>query len=97
MADDGPSSQHGHTLSAAPIRNNSSVATKLASVLSTSYSDAEFREALDLLDQRQIVNDGRGRRQIRLNLQKDVLDCNEVIVNEFGRVAEVSLCIRYMH
>lgn len=65
------------------------LAAKVAAVLSTAYSDTEFREALSLLDQRAVGNDARTRRQIRLDLHKEVIDSNGVIVDEFGRVAEV--------
>jgi hypothetical protein len=65
------------------------IASKVTAVLSTSYSDTEFRNALGLLDERGIVNDARTRRQIRLNLQKEVIDSNGEIISEFGRVSEV--------
>ena len=67
------------------------LASKVTSVLSTSYSDTEFRDALALLDERATANDAETRRQIRLDLQKEVIDSNGDIIGEFGRVAEVCI------
>lgn len=64
--------------------------SKVTSVLSTSYSDTEFRDALALIDERGVQNDAETRRHLRLELQKEVIDCNSVVIGEFGRVAEVS-------
>lgn len=65
------------------------LASKVTAVLSTSYSDTEFRDALALLDEREIRNDPETRRQLRLALQKEVIESNGVVIGEFGRVAEV--------
>ena len=65
------------------------LSSKVTSVLSTSYSDTEFRDALALLDERGIKNDAETRRRIRLDLQKEVIDSNGEVIAEFGRVAEV--------
>lgn len=65
--------------------------SKVTSVLSTTHSDTEFRDALSLLDQRGIRNDAETRRRLRLDLQKEVIDSNAEIISEFGRVAEVGL------
>lgn len=67
------------------------LASKATSILSSSYSDNEFRGALALLDERKVLNDAETRRRIRLDLQKEVIDSNGEIIGEFGRVAEVSL------
>lgn len=72
------------------FKGASPLASKVTTVLSTSYSDTEFRDALALLDERETHNDAETRRQIRLDLQKEVIDCNGEIIGEFGRVAEVS-------
>lgn len=66
------------------------LASKVTSVLSTTHSDTEFRDALSLLDQRGIQNDAETRRRVRLDLQKEVIDSNGEVIAEFGRVAEVS-------
>lgn len=62
---------------------------KATAILSTSYSDFEFREALSLLDDRGIENNAKTRRQIRLSIHKEVIDSNGAIIDEFGHVAEV--------
>ena len=67
--------------------------SKVTSVLSTTHSDAEFRDALSLLDQRGIQNDAETRRRVRLDLQKEVIDSNGEVIAEFGRVAEVGFNI----
>lgn len=71
-------------------RTTNPISSKVTSVLSTSYADAEFREALALLDERGISNSAETRRQLRLDVQKEVIDSNGQIISEFGRVADVS-------
>jgi conserved oligomeric Golgi complex subunit 6 len=68
------------------------LSNKLTSVLSTSYADSEIRDALRLLDAKGIRNNAETRRNLRLELQKEVIKCNAQIVDDFGKVAEVSLC-----
>ena len=65
------------------------LSSKVSSVLSSSYADTEFREALTLLDDRGVLNTAETRRQLRLDLQKEVIDSNAEIVDEFAKVAEV--------
>jgi conserved oligomeric Golgi complex subunit 6 len=69
------------------------LSSKVTSILSTSYGDAEFRDALALLDERGIQNTAESRRRLRLELQKEVIDSNGAIVAEFGRVAEVGFAV----
>lgn len=64
--------------------------TKVTAVLSTSFADTDFRDALSLLDDRGLVNTPDTRRQLRLDLQKELIDSNGDIINQFGKVAEVS-------
>ncbi|KAL8378316.1 hypothetical protein RB599_008222 [Gaeumannomyces hyphopodioides] len=64
------------------------LSSKVTSVLSTSYADSEFRDALALLDSRGLQNSAETRRRLRLDLQKEVIDSNGQIINEFGRVAD---------
>lgn len=75
-----------------PNRTTNPISSKITSVLSTSYADSEFREALALLDERGISNSAETRRQLRLDVQKEVIDSNGQIISEFGRVADVSWC-----
>lgn len=63
--------------------------SKVTTVLATSYADSEFRGALSLIDDRGITNSAATRRQVRLQLQKEVIDSNGNIIVEFGRVADV--------
>ncbi|KAI1773721.1 oligomeric Golgi complex subunit 6 [Hypoxylon cercidicola] len=70
------------------VGRSNPLSSKVTSVLSTSYADAEFRESLALLDERGISNSADTRRQLRLDIQKEVIDSNGKIVTEFGRVAE---------
>ncbi|CZS98370.1 related to COG6-conserved oligomeric golgi complex [Rhynchosporium agropyri] len=64
------------------------LASKVTSVLSASYADSDIRDALTLLDQRDIQNNAETRRQLRLDVQKEVLESNGDIIEEFGHVAE---------
>lgn len=71
-----------------PLRSNA-LSSKVNSVLSASYADLEIRDALQLLDERGIENTVETRRQLRLDIQKDVIDSNGLVIKEFGHVAEV--------
>ena len=71
----------------------SALSSKITSVLSTSYADTEFREALFLLDERGLQNVAENRRRLRLDLQKEVIDSNGEIIHEFGKVAEVCVLV----
>jgi hypothetical protein len=79
----------GHPQTPATPRGLTPLTSKVTSVLSTTHSDTEFRDALTLLDERRIQNDAETRRRIRLDLQKEVIDSNGEVIAEFGRVAEV--------
>lgn len=72
-------------------KGSTALTSKITTILSTSYSDAEFRDALALLDERGVINDPETRRQLKLDLQKEVIDSNSTVIAEFGRVAEVGL------
>lgn len=72
----------------AQLRNNP-LATKVTSVLSASYADSDIRDALSLLDSRGVQNNSETRRQIRLDVQKEVIESNGDIIREFGHVSEV--------
>ena len=65
------------------------LSSKVTTVLSSSYADTDFREALALLDERGVSNTAETRRQLRLELQKEVIDSNGEIIDEFAKVAEV--------
>jgi hypothetical protein len=65
------------------------LSAKVTSVLSASYADPDLRDALDLLDKRDVENNAETRRQLRLDVQKEVIESNGDIIKEFGHVAEV--------
>jgi hypothetical protein len=82
------------SVTASPVHKGvSPLASKVTSVLSTTHSDTEFRDALTLLDQRGVQNDAETRRRLRLDLQKEVIDINAEVISEFGRVSEVGLLL----
>ena len=70
-------------------QRSTALANKLTSVLSSSYADSDIRDALETLDGRGVQNTAETRRQLRLDVQKEVIDCNGEIVQDFGKVAEV--------
>lgn len=84
---DGPETPPSPTTPQATRSNP--VSTKVTGVLSASYVDSDIRDALTLLDKRNLDNNPETRRRIRLDVQKEVIDSNGDIVHEFGHVAEV--------
>lgn len=74
---------------------SSALSNRLTSVLSASYADSDIRDALETLDNRNIRNTAETRRQLRLDVQKEVIDSNGAIIRDFGKVAEVGLLILY--
>lgn len=73
-----------------PTQRSSALSNRLTSVLSASYADSDIRDALETLSIRGIHNTAETRRQLRLDVQKEVVESNADIVRDFGRVAEVS-------
>lgn len=71
-----------------PQRSNA-LTNKLSGVLSASYADSEIRDALQSLDEKGIQNTAETRRKLRLSVQKEVIQRNGAIVQDFGHVAEV--------
>ncbi|TDZ19746.1 Conserved oligomeric Golgi complex subunit 6 [Colletotrichum orbiculare MAFF 240422] len=67
------------------------LSSKVTTILSTSYADSDFRDALQLLDGRGLLNTPETRRQLRLDLQREVIESNGHVVSHFGRVAD-QLC-----
>jgi hypothetical protein len=65
----------------------------LTTVLSASYADSDIRDSLETLNIRGVHNSAETRRQLRLDVQKEVVDCNAEIVRDFGKVAEVRLLL----
>jgi conserved oligomeric Golgi complex subunit 6 len=67
------------------------LSNKVTSILSTPLADPELGEALRIFDERSIRNAPETRRRLRLDVQKELIDCNGDIVRNFGHVAEVRL------
>lgn len=61
--------------------------SRVTSVLSASFADLEIRDALSTLDERQIQNTAEARRNLRLDVQDELVQCNGEIVQDFGLVA----------
>lgn len=76
------------TPSTPSLRSNNALTAKVNSVLSASYADLEIKDALALLDERDVRNTAETRRRLRLDVQKDVIDTNGAVIKEFGTVAE---------
>ncbi len=75
-------------------RKANALSTKLATVLSSSYADSEIREALRLLDLRSTNNAEDTRHDLKAKVQKEVIDANGRIIDDFGQVTEVSVHMR---
>ncbi len=73
----------------ATLPRSSALSNKLTAVLSASYTDPEIRDALETLDRRGVKNTAETRRRLRLNLQREVIECNGDVIKDFGAVAEV--------
>ncbi|CAK1366804.1 unnamed protein product [Cercospora beticola] len=61
---------------------------RVTSVLSASYADLEIRDALSILDERGLQNTADTRRNLRLDVQEELIQCNGEIIHDFGKVAE---------
>ncbi|EOA84826.1 Golgi transport complex subunit 6 [Exserohilum turcicum] len=87
-----PAPQNGSSPSPPPAapasRGTNALSSRITSVLSASYADLEIRDALETLDARQVQNSAETRRQLRLDVQKEVIQCNGEIISDFGHVAE---------
>lgn len=83
------SSPASSPLSPPTQQRSNALSNRLTSVLSASYADSDIRDALETLSLRGIHNTAEVRRQLRLDVQKEVVDCNAEIVRDFGKVAEV--------
>lgn len=89
-----PTANGGHSLfsptspaSAAAPRSNA-LQNRVTNVLSASYADLEIRDALSTLDERGLHNTAETRRNLRLDVQQELIECNGEIVRDFGQVAE---------
>ncbi|RHZ58073.1 Golgi transport complex subunit COG6 [Aspergillus thermomutatus] len=71
-----------------PTQRSNALSNRLTSVLSASYADSDIRDALETLSLRGVHNTAETRRQLRLDVQKEVVESNAEIVRDFGKVAE---------
>ncbi|KZF21870.1 oligomeric complex COG6 [Xylona heveae TC161] len=76
------------TPTGAVSRPSNALANRVTAVLSASYSDLDIRDALEVLDAKKFENTPETRRRLRLDVQREVIDCNGEIIKEFGKVAE---------
>jgi conserved oligomeric Golgi complex subunit 6 len=67
---------------------HSALSARISTVLSTSYSDLEIRDALAVLDQRDFKNTAEARRQLRLDTQDEVIKANGEVLSDFGGVVQ---------
>jgi hypothetical protein len=67
----------------------SALSSRITTVLSASYADLDIRDALQTLDARGFQSTQESRRNLRLDLQQEVIQCNGEIIRDFGQVAEV--------
>ncbi|CAI7607142.1 unnamed protein product [Penicillium pancosmium] len=89
----GASNGNGPSPASSPLspptsQRSTALSNRLTSVLSASYADSDIRDSLETLSLRGIHNTAGTRRQIRLDVQKEVVDSNAEIVRDFGKVAE---------
>jgi hypothetical protein len=75
--------------STASAPRSSALSSRITSVLSASYADLDLRDALETLDSRKFQNTQESRRNLRLDLQQEVIKSNREIIQDFGQVAEV--------
>ena len=73
----------------ANVLKASAPSVRITSVLSASYADSDVREALQTLDRQNLRNTPETRRRFRLDIQKELIQRNGMIIQDFGHVAEV--------
>ena len=69
-------------------RRGNALSNKLTSVLSSSYADSEIRDALRLYDTRYSDKVSQGI-DLKYEAQKEVIEANGRIVDDFSKVAKV--------
>ena len=74
-----------------PFQKSNALQSRITSVLSASFADLEIRDSLETLDARQTRNTAETRRNLRLEAQQELIQCNGEIISDFGEVAQVSV------
>lgn len=72
-----------------PSGRSNALTNKLTSILSASYADLDIKDALEALDARGVKNNADTRRNLRSDVQKDIIQCNADVIQDFGQVAKV--------
>jgi len=82
-----PSIGDSSTTPTGAVPRSSALTSRITTVLSASYADLEIRDAIETLDAHGFQNTQESRRDLRLDLQQDVIACNGEIIRDFGEVA----------
>ena len=85
---DGGNSILSPTTPSSAVPKSNALQNRVTSLLSASYADLEIRDALSMLDERGLRNTAETRRNLRLDVQQELIECNGEIVRDFGDVAE---------
>jgi conserved oligomeric Golgi complex subunit 6 len=75
------------------VKRANALSARISSVLSTSYADTEIRQALRLFELRQgqaSSDSSYGSGDLKALAEKQVIDSNAQVVDDFGHVAAVS-------
>jgi conserved oligomeric Golgi complex subunit 6 len=82
------------------VKRANALSARISTVLSTSYADTEIRQALRLFELRhsQGGSDASyGSSDLKALAEKEVVDSNAQVVDDFGHVAAVSYKFRSAH
>ena len=71
------------------IKRGNVLSTKLTNVLSSSYADSEIRDALRIFEKRYGHSDLDRDFDLRYQTQKEIVETNAKIVDDFSQVAKV--------
>jgi conserved oligomeric Golgi complex subunit 6 len=69
-----------------PKQKSTALTTKISTLLSTTYT-SELRDTLHLLDSRNLVNNESTRRNLKPQAEREVIDINAAIIDDFGILA----------
>lgn len=85
---DSPDADHDSQTSSVGQKSNI-LAAKVTSILSASYANSEIGDVLQIIDTPNTRFAPSDRRHLRIEVNKDIIDCNATIIDDFGHVAEV--------
>lgn len=71
------------------VKRSNALSNRLTNVLSSSYADTEIRDALRLFDARYGDKDIEHDIDLRYETQKEVIEANARIIDDFSKVAQV--------